>query len=61
MTNRSSLDFLLYYAGVCMREARARRGTPFASMLVGWARRAHSEAVRLRNASRRPEQLSLFA
>lgn len=40
MTIRSNPDFLLYYVGVLVREARARRGTAFCSTLVGWARRA---------------------
>jgi hypothetical protein len=41
---RKDPDFLRYYAGVCMGEARARRGMPFASDLVRWARKARREA-----------------
>ncbi len=54
-------DFLLYYARVLMREARARRGTPFATSLVQWAGRARREAMELRAAvSDEPAQMELF-
>ena len=37
--------FLRYYAKVMLREAKARRGTPFARDLLAWAARARREAV----------------
>lgn len=37
--------FLRYYARVLLREAKARRGTPFATALLEWAARARREAV----------------
>lgn len=58
---RNDQEFLAYYVGVLMREARARRGTAFCSTLVGWTRRANREAVRLRQHRRAPQQLTLFA
>lgn len=54
-------DFLLYYAHVLMREARARRGTPFATSLVQWAGRARRQAMELRAAGgNTPAQMELF-
>lgn len=48
--------FLRYYARVLLREARARRGTPFATSLVQWANRARKEAAAIK-----PVQGDLFA
>jgi hypothetical protein len=43
-------DFLIYYAKVTLREARARRGTDFSRTLLGWASRARREAMAIRPA-----------
>lgn len=37
--------FLLHYARVLLREARARRATAFAASLLLWAARARREAA----------------
>lgn len=50
-----SRDFLLYYAGVLLREAKARRGQNVGWMIDG-AARARREAHALR-----PSQGDLFA
>lgn len=52
---RRDRAFLLYYAGVLLREARARRGTPFAAFLLNCAARARREAV-----ADKPAQMELF-
>ncbi|MDR2858399.1 MAG: hypothetical protein LBV50_11215 [Novosphingobium sp.] len=44
----SDPDFLLYCAGVLLREAGARRGTSFAALLLNGAARARREAIALR-------------
>lgn len=60
---RNDPAFLLYYARVLTREARARRGTPFAISLLEWAAKARREAcaqlAKERQHSR--AQLELFA
>lgn len=48
---------LIHYARVMLREARARRATPFAATLLLWAGNARREAMR---ASCEPEQLPLL-
>lgn len=52
---RRDRDFLLYYAGVLLREAKARRGQNVAWMLEG-AARARRKAM-----ADKPEQGELFA
>lgn len=52
---RRDRDFLLYYAGVLLREAKARRGQDVAWMLEG-AAKARREAMEAR-----PVQGELFA
>ena len=37
--------FLIYYARVLLREARYRRGTAFAAMLINGAARARRDAI----------------
>jgi len=53
---RDDPEFLLYYARVLLREAKARRGQNVAWMLAG-AARARREAM----AARTPKQMDLFA
>ena len=54
---RKDPAFLTYYARVLLREAHARRGTPFARSLIEWAGRARREAME----ARVPAQGDLFA
>lgn len=54
---RRDREFLLYYAGVMLREARARRGTGFSHFLLDCAARARREA----GAVHEPKQMDLFA
>lgn len=56
MIDRTTPAFLKYYARVCLREARARRGSPFATTLLGWAAKARREAM-----ANKPSQGELFA
>jgi hypothetical protein len=60
MTSGPSKDpaFLRHYARVLLREAKARRGTPFATSLIAWAAKARREAQALRKAG--PAQPDLF-
>lgn len=51
---RRDPEFLRYYAAVLLREAKARRGTPFATSLLEWAGRARREAMT------KPDQGELF-
>lgn len=55
MVDPDSREFLIYYAKVCLREARARRGRPFANDLLQWAANA-----RRRASEARPAQGELF-
>lgn len=55
MTDPTSRDFLIYYAHVLLREARARRGHNVQWMIDG-AARARRQAMALR-----PAQGELFA
>ena len=48
---------LIRYARVMLREARARRDTPFSATLLLWAARARREAMALRS---EPEQMALL-
>lgn len=41
-------EHLIHYARVMLREARARRATPFSATLLMWAARARREAMALR-------------
>lgn len=50
-------SFLLYYASVLLREARARRGSTFAAVLLAGAGRARREALAI---DLRPAQSDLF-
>lgn len=49
--------FLFYYARVLLREARARRGTSFAAVLLAGAARARREALAI---DLSPAQMDLF-
>ncbi|SCW56675.1 hypothetical protein SAMN02927924_01410 [Sphingobium faniae] len=54
-TSEEERDFLRYYARVLLREAKARRGTAFAHILMAGAARARREAMSIR-----PAQADLF-
>ncbi|PZU95525.1 MAG: hypothetical protein DI527_00520 [Chelatococcus sp.] len=49
--------FLIYYARVLIREARARRGTSFSTTLLEWAGKARREAAEIDVS---PPQMDLF-
>ncbi len=48
-------DFEIYYARVLMREARARRGTPFAADLTAWAANARRRASAINISPAQPD------
>lgn len=54
--DRNSPAFLKYYAGVLLREARARRGQPGIQWMIDGAARARRQAM-----ATRPAQGVLFA
>lgn len=54
--DRTSPEFLRYYAKVLLREAKARRGTEFSRWLLDGAMRARREAMAFR-----PAQGDLFS
>lgn len=47
-------EFQIYYAKVMLREARARRGTPFSATLLSWAAKARRRAQELARMQGRP-------
>ncbi len=53
-----SREFLIYYAEVMLREARARRGTAFSHTLLEWAGNARRRALAI--GDRKPDQGELF-
>jgi len=59
----SEREMALYQARVFLREARARRSTPFAAVLLQWAanaRRRANTARAVERAASKPAQLDLF-
>lgn len=59
----SEREMALHQARVFLREARARRSTPFAAVLLQWAANARRRARDARAAERvaaKPAQLDLF-
>ena len=58
MTPAGRRAALIHCARVYMREAHARRGSAFATMLAGWAANARRQAAAI---DLRPAQQDLFA